>query len=62
MLETSNLISTNEQGSATSGMFIDSPVVNIQCDSFGTRPKKMRISQRLFIRFKHAYMTTYLAS
>ena len=23
----------------------------IQCDSFGTRPKKMRISQRLFIRF-----------
>ena len=24
---------------------------NIQCDSFGTRPKKMRISQRLFIRF-----------
>ena len=24
---------------------------NIQGDSFGTRPKKMRISQRLFIRF-----------
>ena len=24
---------------------------DIQCDSFGTRPKKMRISQRLFIRF-----------
>ena len=23
----------------------------IQSDSFGTRPKKMRISQRLFIRF-----------
>jgi hypothetical protein len=23
----------------------------VQCDSFGTRPKKMRISQRLFIRF-----------
>ena len=23
----------------------------IQGDSFGTRPKKMRISQRLFIRF-----------
>jgi len=23
----------------------------IQCDSFSTRPKKMRISQRLFIRF-----------
>ena len=23
----------------------------IHCDSFGTRPKKMRISQRLFIRF-----------
>ena len=23
----------------------------IQCDSFGTRPKKMRISQRLFTRF-----------
>ena len=27
------------------------PGVNIQGDSFGTRPKKMRISQRLFIRF-----------
>ena len=26
-------------------------IVYIQCDSFGTRPKKMRISQRLFIRF-----------
>jgi hypothetical protein len=25
--------------------------INIQSDSFGTRPKKMRISQRLFIRF-----------
>ena len=24
---------------------------DVQCDSFGTRPKKMRISQRLFIRF-----------
>jgi hypothetical protein len=24
---------------------------NIQGDSFGTRPKEMRISQRLFIRF-----------
>ena len=24
---------------------------NVQCDSFGTRPKKMRISQRLFITF-----------
>ena len=24
---------------------------SIQCDSFGTRPKKMRISQRLFIWF-----------
>jgi uncharacterized Rmd1/YagE family protein len=24
---------------------------DIQGDSFGTRPKKMRISQRLFIRF-----------
>ena len=24
---------------------------NIHCDSFGTRPKKMLISQRLFIRF-----------
>jgi hypothetical protein len=24
---------------------------NIKDDSFGTRPKKMRISQRLFIRF-----------
>ena len=23
----------------------------VQCDSFGTGPKKMRISQRLFIRF-----------
>ena len=23
----------------------------VQCDSFGTRPKKMQISQRLFIRF-----------
>jgi hypothetical protein len=23
----------------------------IQGDSFGTRPKKMRISQRLFVRF-----------
>ena len=23
----------------------------IQCDSFGTRPKKMRISQRIFIGF-----------
>ena len=23
----------------------------VQSDSFGTRPKKMRISQRLFIRF-----------
>ena len=23
----------------------------VKCDSFGTRPKKMRISQRLFIRF-----------
>jgi len=23
----------------------------LQCDSFGTRPKKMRISQRLFIGF-----------
>ena len=23
----------------------------IQGDSFGTRPKKMRVSQRLFIRF-----------
>ena len=23
----------------------------IQCDSFGTRPKKMRISEKLFIRF-----------
>ena len=23
----------------------------LKCDSFGTRPKKMRISQRLFIRF-----------
>ena len=22
-----------------------------QCDTFGTRPKKMRVSQRLFIRF-----------
>ena len=36
--------------------------VVLQGDSFGTRPKKMRISQRLFITFKHAYMTTYLAS
>ena len=26
-------------------------VCDIQGDSFGTRPKKMRISQRLFIRF-----------
>ena len=26
-------------------------VKGVQCDSFGTRPKKMRISQRLFIRF-----------
>ena len=26
-------------------------VSKIQCDSFGTRHKKMRISQRLFIRF-----------
>ena len=26
-------------------------VLKIQCDPFGTRPKKMRISQRLFIRF-----------
>ena len=25
--------------------------VIVQCNSFGTRPKKMRISQRLFIRF-----------
>ena len=24
---------------------------DVQSDSFGTRPKKMRISQRLFIRF-----------
>jgi len=30
---------------------LDSPQMKIQCDSFGTRPKKMRISQRLFIRF-----------
>ena len=27
------------------------PLKHIQGDSFGTRPKKMRISQRLFIRF-----------
>ena len=27
------------------------PIIYVQCDSFGTRPKKMRISQRLFIRF-----------
>ena len=26
-------------------------ILEIQSDSFGTRPKKMRISQRLFIRF-----------
>ena len=25
--------------------------IHVQCDSFGTRPNKMRISQRLFIRF-----------
>ena len=25
--------------------------IKLQGDSFGTRPKKMRISQRLFIRF-----------
>ena len=25
--------------------------VDVQCDSFGTRPKEMRISQRLVIRF-----------
>jgi len=31
-------------------MFMD-PCIIIQCDSFGTRPKKMRISQRPFIRF-----------
>ena len=30
---------------------MDYLIVVIQCDSFGTRPKKMRISQRLFIRF-----------
>ena len=27
------------------------PLIHVQGDSFGTRPKKMRISQRLFIRF-----------
>jgi len=26
-------------------------ISQVQCDSFGTRPKKMRISLRLFIRF-----------
>ena len=37
----------------------------IQCDSFGTRPKKMRISQRLFIRFCtciYDYMPCFMIS
>ena len=41
---------------AVSGRLLDTKLVNassrvIQSDSFVTRPKKMRISQRLFIRF-----------
>ena len=31
--------------------YADQLMHNIQGDSFGTKPKKMRISQRLFIRF-----------
>ena len=33
------------------GFMVTSHSDLIQGDSFGTRPKKMRISQRLFIRF-----------
>ena len=32
-------------------IIVQETAVLVQCDSFGTRPKKMRISQRLFIRF-----------
>jgi len=37
--------------SELNGTFLQADGLLIQCDSFGTRPKKMRISQRLFIRF-----------
>jgi hypothetical protein len=47
-------------------VFVKSQVLNSQGDSFGTRPKKMRISQRLFFRFwtciYNYYIWTFPAS
>ena len=37
--------------SVYSSYFVGTVPIVVQGDSFGTRPKKMRISQRLFIRF-----------
>jgi hypothetical protein len=34
--------------------------VNIQGDSFGTRPKKMRISQRLFIFYIYKILNIFI--
>ena len=47
----SNVSKTTETKFSANFLYCELILRKVQCDSFGTRPKKMRISQRLFIRF-----------
>ena len=43
-------------------IFITYIALIVQCDSFGTRPKKSEYLKDYSLDFEHTYMTTYLAS